>query len=68
MPAFEVRFYRENPDLIQRLRRDASLLLWLAGALMQWLGRGRRLRAAYERAQQNDTAIVLEDYIDPGAG
>jgi hypothetical protein len=65
MAAFEDRFYRENPALFQRLRRNASLLLWLAGGLVQWL-RGRRVRIAYERAQQSKAAIVLEDYVDPG--
>lgn len=66
MAAFEDRFYRENPGPFQHLRRNASLLLWLAGGLVQWL-RGRTVRIAYERAQQSNAAIVLEDYVDPGA-
>jgi hypothetical protein len=65
MAAFEDRFYRENPALFQRLRRNASLLLWLVGGLVQWL-RGRTVRKAYERAQKSDAALVLEDYVDQG--
>lgn len=67
MAAFEDRFYLEDPGLVQRLRRDASLLLWLAGGLVQWF-RGRTVRTAYAQAQQRNAAIVLEDYVDPGAG
>jgi hypothetical protein len=64
MTSFEDRFYRENPALFQRLTRNALLLSWLAGALFAWAWNGRKLRRAYARAQENNDAIVLEDFID----
>lgn len=64
MAAFEDRFYRENPHLLQRLARDLSLLRWLAGGLFAWAFGGRRLRKAYARAQEANDTVVLEDFID----
>ena len=63
MASFEERFYLENPTRLQALRRDARLLLMLAGYALLWLTRGVRVRRAYRRACQGGEPLVLEDVI-----
>lgn len=63
MSSYEQRFYRENPTALERVSRNVRLLCYLASGLLAWFTTGRRVRRAYDLAQQNDDTIKLEDFI-----
>ncbi|MFK7732502.1 MAG: hypothetical protein AB8B48_12860 [Pseudomonadales bacterium] len=64
MSSFEDRFYLENPTFIEKVRRNARLLLSLLIAAAMWLFKGFRLRRALRKASQEGATLKLEDWTD----
>ncbi|MFT5133195.1 MAG: hypothetical protein ACI9SC_001664 [Gammaproteobacteria bacterium] len=63
MSSFEERFYLHNPGLWQLAKRNTSLLYDSAVFLIIWMTKGRKIRKALRQAEQENTRVVLEDYL-----
>ncbi len=63
MSSFEEKYYLTDPTFMQRLRRDARMVVDSARFLVLWATLGRRLRKAVKDAERKGVPIVLEDWL-----
>lgn len=64
MPSFEEKYYLENPSLLDRLKRDFRMLRENLLFLLLWATKGRKLRAAYRKAKDENGVVVLDDLLE----
>ena len=61
MASFEEKYYLANAGLMARLKRDLRLLQDSLAFILLWASRGRRLRADYRRARDENSEVILDD-------
>ncbi len=66
--SFEDRYYLTNPTTWQRCKRNIDLLISSLMFLVLWMTKGRQVRRALKKAEENNSKIMLDEIFGEDAG